>query len=35
MRNQITSSLGLVHQSLGKSIEHGNPQILETPRGIF
>jgi hypothetical protein len=35
MRNQITYWVGLVHQSLGESIEHINPQIFETPRGIF
>jgi hypothetical protein len=35
MRNQIISSMGLVHQTLGESIEHGNPQIFEKPRGIF
>jgi hypothetical protein len=35
MRNQITSSMGLVHQGLRESIEHGNPQIVETFRGIF
>jgi hypothetical protein len=35
MKNQIISLVGLVHQGLGKSIEHGNLQIVETYRGFF